>query len=301
MNRLLLSTVALIAALLGGVAPLHADTVETSANRDNIFKSGVLWQISKPGMEPSYLMGTVHTDDPRIIAVGQRVLPLLASTTTLAVEVLLSSENSAYASRAMFFTDGRHLRQVAGDKLFHASVAALKARGMSEQHVAMMKPWAVFTVLSMPEMKTGQFLDAMLYSKAQSEQKKLIGLETMQEQIAVFDELTMAEQLVLLEDTLAQHGKMKQMIEGIIERYLAQDLVGMEKLNDDHMQFTDAALAEKVNQRLLYQRNLVMFDRMQSLLKQGNVFVAVGVLHLTGERGLLNLLHKAGFELTPVK
>jgi uncharacterized protein YbaP (TraB family) len=54
------------------------------------------------------------------------------------------------------------------------------------------------------------------------------------------------------------------------------------------------------DQRLLYDRNARMLERMQLQLKTGAAFIAVGALHLYGEKGLLNLLERDGYRLTRV-
>jgi hypothetical protein len=52
--------------------------------------------------------------------------------------------------------------------------------------------------------------------------------------------------------------------------------------------------------RLLTQRNTRMVERMKPALKDGKAFIAVGAAHLSGEAGLLNLLEKAGYRVSPV-
>ncbi|RUA34068.1 MAG: hypothetical protein DSY77_07060 [Bacteroidetes bacterium] len=52
---------------------------------------------------------------------------------------------------------------------------------------------------------------------------------------------------------------------------------------------------------LVDQRNLNWIDNIESLINQDNVFIAVGMGHLGGENGLLNLLAKKGYQLEKVK
>ena len=54
------------------------------------------------------------------------------------------------------------------------------------------------------------------------------------------------------------------------------------------------------DQRLLYDRNTRMLERMQPQLKAGNSFVAVGALHLYGDKGLLAQLAREGYKVTRV-
>ena len=49
---------------------------------------------------------------------------------------------------------------------------------------------------------------------------------------------------------------------------------------------------------LLDRRNLRMADRMEERLQEGGAFVAVGALHLPGEKGILSLLNSKGYRLT---
>jgi uncharacterized protein len=45
-------------------------------------------------------------------------------------------------------------------------------------------------------------------------------------------------------------------------------------------------------------RNKVMSERAGSILAEGSAFIAVGALHLPGEKGLVELFRKAGYTLT---
>ena len=59
-------------------------------------------------------------------------------------------------------------------------------------------------------------------------------------------------------------------------------------------------LNEVFAQRLLFDRNVRMFERMQPQLRAGNAFVAVGALHLYGEKGILSLLQRDGYRVSRV-
>ena len=86
------------------------------------------------------------------------------------------------------------------------------------------KPWAVVTLLSLPPSEKGEFLDLVLYKAAVEARKEVKGLETMEEQLAVFDDLSEADQIALLRETLDSRDQMPAMFEDLIQAYLAQDL-----------------------------------------------------------------------------
>jgi hypothetical protein len=93
--------------------------------------------------------------------------------------------------------------------------------------------------------------------------------------------------------------ELEKEIEKMIIAYLARDLAALEKISEKHS-LKDERIFQTVMDRLFTQRNHRMAERMGPMLKQGGSFIAVGVAHLTGEHGLLNLAEKAGYRVTPV-
>jgi uncharacterized protein YbaP (TraB family) len=53
-------------------------------------------------------------------------------------------------------------------------------------------------------------------------------------------------------------------------------------------------------QRVILDRNKVMAERAAPILDSGNVFMAVGALHLPGKDGVIELLRQQGFTVTAV-
>ena len=81
---------------------------------------------------------------------------------------------------------------------------------------------------------------------------------------------------------------------------MARDLAQMVALNQKYMQIGDRKLADKLMDSLIYERNLRMVQRMRPRLKDGNAFVAIGALHLPGEKGVLRLLQNRGYTVSVV-
>ncbi len=52
--------------------------------------------------------------------------------------------------------------------------------------------------------------------------------------------------------------------------------------------------------KLIQDRNHIMSERMQAFLKKGNAFIAIGAMHLAGKEGVLALLEKQGYSVSPV-
>ena len=80
------------------------------------------------------------------------------------------------------------------------------------------KPWAVMAMLSMPKPTGGMILDMVLNQRAQANGKPVSGLETMQEQLSVFENLSLEDQITLLEMTLNQADALPAMFRAVDPR-----------------------------------------------------------------------------------
>ena len=271
-----------------------------SVSTEDSVNTGLLWKIESPGVAPSYLFGTIHSEDPRVIDLPPIVSQSLKKSVLLALEIEFSPETGKYAFASMFFSDGRTLDNVAGNQLAQKAAELMSKRGLPEQQAMMMKPWAVFTLMNMPEPETGVYLDLKLHQLASSQGKQLYGLETIEEQIATFDEMPMTEQVALLEHSLANQEEMSEVMEKTIEIYLSKDLAAMEALNKHFMAEMPVELATTFTHRLIDFRNMRMYQRMKPLIASGGAFVAVGALHLPGESGLIKQLRLDGLSVSAV-
>jgi len=260
-------------------------------------KNGLLWQISQQGKPLGYLFGTIHSEDERVIKLPEPVNFAFETSTIFALEMELDKAATQSVLRNMYFQNGQNLKQVINLNLYQRAISAMADKGIPEDIVQQMKPWAVFSILNMPKQRTGKYLDAVLYQSAIEKQKNIVGLESFQEQIAVFDEMSLEIQIKLLSSTLDNLQDMDKMLDETINVYLSRDLNQIMALSDKYNAMLDKDVGEIFVQRLLLDRNHRMYQRMLPLLSSGNVFVAVGALHLPGDEGLLNLLKQNGFKV----
>jgi len=264
------------------------------------FQHGVLWAISKPGIPVSYLLGTIHSDDPRVMRLPPAVAQAFAQSHSFTAELEMNADDLAQMQQAMLLAGGITLESIIGSERFAQCVRLMADYDAPASMVNKMKPWAVAVQLNMPRQTSGQFLDRSLYQRAVARGLPVYALETIPEQTAVFDELPRAQQIQLLDEAIASYPDMTALIHSLIDLYLARDLAGMQALNRDQMQSGDSRLAQEVDQRLIVVRNQRMVKRMQARLQQGNAFIAVGALHLPGKLGILNLLQQQGYLVKPV-
>lgn len=265
-------------------------------------QTGLLWQINKPGLSPSYLFATIHSDDPRVTQLPPLVQNRLEHADTVGLELLMDVPTIRKSANAKFISEGLTLDQVLESPLYRRVVEALRPYNLPESLVQRMKPWAVFSTLNLPLPKTGEYLDLRLYRQVLELEIPPYGLETVEEQIRILDSLSFAAQVRLLTDLVAHLDELPQMFANLQELYLRRDLTALmaacEKYLEEWSQHPE--LTQMFFKRILADRHPNMLERMLPNLQRGNTFIAVGALHLPGDTGLLKLLEARGYEVVAV-
>lgn len=301
LHRVRAAAVALLSLLSftspADAAATGAPTVQPSAAK---YAKGLLWRIESPTGLKSFLFGTIHSDDPRVINLPPAVAQSLDASDRFVMEAVMDGKALVKMSEVMYFNDGRTLEQVIGVKLHRDTVKAVAARGIPAHAIERQKPWPVMMILSVPPPRSGDYLDLVLQSRAAGQKKPVIGLETISEQLAVFDELTLADQTALLADVVYGQDDVGRDLEALHRAYLARDLNEIANISERHLPTGNARIYRNVMDRLLTQRNQRMLDRLAPILRQGGAFIAVGAAHLSGDSGLLRQLERAGYRVTAV-
>lgn len=260
-------------------------------------EGALLYEISAEGVPPCYLFGTIHSEDPRVLALSPTIQEAFDRSPVFILETLLDAQAMARSLRIMAYEDGRDLAQVAGAPLYGRLVEAMAARGLPEAAIQGLKPWAAATLLSLPPTVTGEILDIHLYRAALTAGKRVIGLETIEEQVAVFDSLGEEDQILMLRETLDNQDQLPQLFDRLLGAYLDRDLAALARLGDQYLDQGDPRLADKFRRAVLDDRNLRMAARLDTYLQAGGCFIAVGALHLPGEGGLLASLGRKGLRV----
>ena len=263
-------------------------------------QQGILWKVIPESGQPSYLLGTIHSEDPRVTQLPVPVQKKFDQAKIFCAEMQLDPATQIQMSQGMIYLDGRKLDQQIDRELYQKTVALVAGYGIPEQLVPMFKPWAAGLLLSVPKPESGMFLDYLLYQTAQEQGKKLCGLETPDEVVELFDNTPMKTQVNLLRVAVREHSQLDQMVGEMLDLYLARDLQGLLEYSEKELEKSGKDVSALVNDRLIEQRNRNMLETMQVQLKKGNAFIAVGALHLPGDVGLLRMLQEQGYRVKAI-
>ena len=276
---------------------------------------GNFWRIEKAGTEPSFLLGTMHVTDPRVLGMPAAAAPAFDKAATVIVESDEIVDDKKIAASLLtrpeltMFLDGKSITDILSPDNVARLEKGLKERGIPLNAVSRMKPWMLSSFVALPACEfarkaTGlSFLDKKLAEDAVADGKRLVGLETMVEQLTAMSELPMEFHLQALIETLELGDRMDDIMTTMTDLYVSGD-IGMtmpmlKSLDPKKPEESDQGYAA-FEQRIITDRNHVMAERASPELGKGNVFMAVGALHLPGEEGVVELLRSQGFKLTRV-
>lgn len=275
---------------------------------------GIFWKIEKAGMRPSWLLGTMHVTDPRVLVLppGAQAAHDAADTIVIESDEILDEKKAAIALLAKpeltMFTDGTTIDKLLSPEDYKRLEAGLLQRGIPLAAVSRMRPWMISSAVALPaceiarKAKGAQFLDQKIAADAVAGGKQVKGLETLAEQLQAMADLPVEFHLKSLIETLELGDRMSDVVETMTDLYLSGDIgMTMPMLKtvspEGSEESSDYAAFE---QRVILDRNKVMAERAAPILAGGNVFMAVGALHLPGKDGVIELLRRQGFTVTAV-
>jgi len=258
---------------------------------------GLVYRVDRDGGPQSFLVGTMHTEDPRVTGLLEQFAPLIESVDVVAIEVVPDALTLLAVGAATLLPFDQSLRGLMGDARFGALAKAASQLGLPVEVLDRLKPWAAAVTLGMPASRTGRFLDMEIYLRALELRKQVIGLETAAEQLAVFDQMSMEVQLALLEEVVKNVPRMPTQLEELTTVYLQGDLERIDQVARSQYDGMPEPIAQWFDEQLLDNRNARMLVQLPALIDGSGVLVAVGAMHLAGGSGLVAGLRRLGYRV----
>jgi uncharacterized protein YbaP (TraB family) len=260
----------------------------------------LLWRISGNGLtKPSYLYGTMHVTDKRVFQLGDSLYYGIEHAEGFAGELDMNMVGTQLLNYIIADKQARKAREAV--KVKDAVSHEIWEKYKSQLQEKFYKPADKITVDDLDELESSlendlvkkgdmpTFLDAYLFGLAKRQGKWVGGLEAIQDQMEHINSESVEQkiQTALFDDHYYRSG-----IERMIRIYTAQKLDSI-----------DVALYREENGQkdlIMIKRNLKMASMMDSLSLVRSTFFAVGAAHLPGDSGVIALLQKKGFTVTPV-
>ncbi len=271
------------------------------------FSTGLLWKIEtdkdKETGKSNYLFGTIHSQDRAVTQFPPGVRLALAQSHFLIIESIFNEKSNKIFLDSIFSSekeeqDKQKLSDLIEAPIYQYLEETLPDYGVPLEKLPKLKPWAAFTLMGRPKPVNAVTLDMVLIQTARSFNKPIISLETMEELLEPMENLSINDQITILNDTVCNHKQIIRNSWELVQLYLARDLAGMMAFSDQpHF---DEDVFNRYIQGILYKRNKRMLKRIIPYLNDGSAFIAVGALHLAGENGLLRVLKNNNYHVTRV-
>jgi uncharacterized protein len=264
-----------------------------------------VWSL-KGAKNTVYLAGSVHALPPDHSELPEQLERAYAASRRIVMEVDLDDmdplEAVQFVASRGTLPEGQSLESIVGDAGYVKVQALSRSLEVPDVVIARLEPWAAAMVLTQfALMKSGYDpnlgIDMQLVERARADGKPVDGLETVGDQLGIFDDRSVTEQTEFLlasaDDVAALPDDLRRLVDG----WRTGDLKALEK------ELTkERAQVPGLYDELLGARNRKWLPKIEALLAgDQDVLVVVGALHFVGQDGLIELLSKDGHKPVPLR
>ncbi len=268
----------------------------------------LLWKIEGNGLaKVSYLFGTIHMIDADKFFWPPKTLAAFDESEQVAFEIDMNEMNDLGAQMGLmtkaFMKDGLTLKDLYSEEDYATVKNHLSEMGLPMFLMEKLKPMFLTVFASGDiDMSTGfgagssmKSYEMEFMSLAKDSEKAISGLETIEYQLSVFDSIPYTDQAQMLLESITSSDAGDDQFAEMMDMYLTQDISAMSSMMGE-----EEAGIGGYEDILLFTRNKNWIPIMSDKMKTASTFFAVGAGHLGGKDGVIDLLKKAGYKLTPV-
>jgi uncharacterized protein YbaP (TraB family) len=258
----------------------------------------LLWKISGNGIEkPSYLYGTMHMICQQDVRGTGQLSALIKEVDQLVLELDFDDQNMlAQVQKLMMMPDQELSDLLPESEFLQVKQFFADSLGYDINLLKNFKPFFLTSML-MPKMMGCQpvAMEIILTQLAQKEQMEILGLETVDEQMAAVDQIGNKEMASQVAEMISNYAEEKQRLLDFQQMYRDGKLSELQKAMKSY--FSDTPEFEAI---MIDDRNLDWIPEIVEMLTSKASLIAVGAGHLPGEKGVIELLKAKGYTLTPV-
>jgi uncharacterized protein YbaP (TraB family) len=260
-----------------------------------------LWRVSN--QEHSiYLLGSIHYLKKENFPLHKAILDAFNASKSLVLEIDLNRVSPQAAQRVTLekaiYRDGETLQQNVSQQTYQLTEQRAEALGIDMKIMAPMKPW--FVALTLMAIKFQQIgldpnlgVDHYLAGRAKSSGKTTSGLETLEFQVGLLDQMSKRDQESLLRETVDELDLLDENLNRIVQSWLKGD-------SDSLAALLLAGMKEypELHEKMILDRNRRWIAQIEKIIAQGGgAMVVVGAAHLVGKDGVIEMLKARGYRL----
>ena len=263
----------------------------------------LLYEVSGNGLrQPSYLYGTFHLVCPTDLAITDAIHKAMDSTQQVYLE--LDMDDPALMPgmmKAMMMPDGKSIKDyLSADDYALLETYFKEQLKMNLTPMARMKPIGLMSMMYSSLLKCQPASYDMTFAQmATKDKKEILGLESLDAQLAALDKIPMQEQLKGLVDMARKPDEASTEFNALLAAYKAHDLKKMSsQMHESKFSGGDFSQYEE---SLLADRNANWIPVIEKAASQKPTFFAFGAGHLVSDKGVVNLLRKKGYTVRAVE
>ena len=263
-------------------------------------ENALLWEIRTiPQSKPSYLFGTIHLICPADFSLSDSLKSAITKTGQVALEIDMDDPAMMVTMmKTMNMPDGNELKNLMTEAEYNKLSQFYKdSVGIGLAMLEKAKPFVLMgPIFNAVLACQPQSYEMSLVDLAKKQKSEVIGLETIDEQMALFDSIPYKDQMKVILAMIDSLPQARKEFQGLVEMYKAQ------KINDLYKLTLKSEFGLDGNEEvLLYARNQKWIARIQKIMAEKPTFFAVGAAHLGGEKGVIALLRKEGYVVRAIK
>lgn len=270
---------------------------------------GRIWKIEGDDIQPSYVFGTFHIADSKVLDIPPAVEQAFVDSPIAAFEYdydPAKEEENRIDRERYKLPEGTTLRGVVGAQVYGDLTNIIKGLGYWKPNNEL-KPWVMWDIFggargtfyrNDDDSDSGAVvLDGWLQNRARDEGKTVVGLESVEEGFVKYDTIPMDQQVAMLK-ALVDHYHQQRQGAPIVQAYVDGDLALLAAIDEEMWSRYPEDVAAMLEFRILTNRNHIFVERALPHMREDSTFIAVGAAHLPGEEGVLRLFEQRGYTVT---
>jgi uncharacterized protein YbaP (TraB family) len=266
-------------------------------------QESLIWEVSGNGLtKKSYIMGTLKFIGEKEFYMPKKASELIKQSEIFAIEDEVDHHAQHELNTALHFPKGQDLSKVMSaddykkvkdtfQKEFNISSAEFDKK---YSHIKPLPLSIIMTRLSLGEKV--KFYDIELLLLAKKHDVDAYSLESIEREAEALNSFSMEEQVGALVHSVNNFSKQKEEFKKLMADYRTANAEEIYDYTLHPLESNPRFIEEFYNKR-----NAEWLPKIEKMMNEDASFIALGISHLEGEKGILSLLKAKGYTLTPIK